>query len=68
VRAGAHNSLGPYSLPVFTEVRGIDFLRTSPFRRSTKFSLAVRGASQRKKGDVVLLLPALPYEGVKFLQ
>jgi hypothetical protein len=23
--------------------------------------------SQRKEGDVVLLLPALPYEGVEFL-
>jgi hypothetical protein len=33
---------------------------------SKKFSLGC-GASQRKEGYVVLLLPALPYEGVKFL-
>src|ERR687889_2012934 len=31
------------------------------------YSPSCRGALQRKEGDVVLLLPALPYEGVKLL-
>ena len=31
------------------------------------YSPSCRGALQGKEGDVVLLLPALPYEGEKFL-
>jgi hypothetical protein len=31
-------------------------------------SASCRGALQRQQCDIVLLLPALPYEGVQFLQ
>jgi hypothetical protein len=33
------------SSPLFTEVRGIEVLRTSPLRSSKKFSLGMRNAS-----------------------
>src|SRR5215208_7464930 len=39
---------------------------TSP-PSSPPYSPSCRGALQRKEGDVVLLLPALTYEGVKLL-
>jgi hypothetical protein len=51
---------------LFIQVPRRGILRTSPVRSSKKFSLEC-GASQRQKGDVVLLLPALSRERVELL-
>src|SRR5215204_6249816 len=50
--------------PEFLEDRFCE-LRVDGTLRS---SASGRGTSKRKEGDVVLLFPALPYEGVEFLQ
>jgi len=39
-----------------------------PHRPGPPVALQLVLALERKEGDVVLLLPALPYEGVEFLQ
>src|SRR5215207_5592705 len=50
--------------PEFLEDRFCE-LRVDGCLRS---SASGRGTSKRKEGDVILLFPALPYEGVEFLQ
>jgi hypothetical protein len=55
-------SFRPYS-PECVEVEFCE-LRHNGVLRSSAWG---RGASKRKKGYVVLLLPALPYEGIEFL-
>ena len=48
-----------FGLTAFSEVRFKGILRTSA---------ACSRTPEREEGDVVLLLPAIPYEGVQFLQ
>jgi hypothetical protein len=38
-----------------------------PTLTSALFTVSCRGALQSKEGDVILLLPPLPYEGVEVL-
>jgi hypothetical protein len=40
--------LQPFSLPLFTRVRGRRVLRSSPYQISTKFALQPTGAPQRR--------------------
>jgi hypothetical protein len=53
---------GPYS-PNYVE--GVGEL---PLYGVLRSSASGRGTSKRKEGYVILLLPALPYEGVELLQ
>src|SRR5215217_2381867 len=49
---------------ILSDERKLDPLRPS----LPPYSPSCRGALQGKEGDVVFLLPTLPYEGVEFLQ